>query len=80
MNLIPLSLLRAGQSAWVGEVIGSNDLVHRLQEMGFRRGAEIRMVRPGAACIICLGRQKLCFRGDEGMCVLVDRAGVAAGC
>lgn len=75
-HVIPLSLLSAGQSAWVDAVLGGGDLIQRLRELGLRDGAEIRMVRPGSPCIIRLAGQKLCLRADELMGVLV-RPGVA---
>jgi len=74
---IPLSLLAAGQVANVAEVLGLPDQVHRLQELGLRRGVLIEMVQPGSPCIIRFGGQKLCFRADELTSVLV-RLGAAA--
>ncbi len=71
-ELIPLALLRAGQTARVGQVFGPVDLVHRLREMGLRDGAEVEMVRPGSPCLIRVGGQKLGFRGDEVTRVLVS--------
>jgi Fe2+ transport system protein FeoA len=79
LDLVPLTFLRAGQSGWIGEVFGPEDLVHRLREMGLRHGAEVQMVRPGNPCIIRLGGQRLCFRAEEGTSVLVRR-GAAVAC
>lgn len=76
-DLIPLAFLRAGQTAWIGEVLGAGDLVHRLRELGLRDGAKVQMVRPGSPCIIRLDGHKLCFRPDEATSVLV-RPGAAA--
>ncbi|CAN5878760.1 hypothetical protein BH23PLA1_BH23PLA1_25000 [soil metagenome] len=76
LELVPLVLLRAGQTASVGEVLGGGDVVHRLQEMGLRLGAAVEMVRPGSPCIIRLEGQKLCVRSEEMAGVLV-RLGVA---
>jgi Fe2+ transport system protein FeoA len=70
-QLIPLSFLPAGQSAQVGEILGQPEQVHRLHELGLRGGSVIEMVQPGSPCIIRLGGQKLCFRADELMSVLV---------
>lgn len=61
----PLMLLRAGQVARVTDVIGDENLVHRLREMGLGIGSEIRMIRPGNPCIIGIGRQRLGIRCDE---------------
>jgi Fe2+ transport system protein FeoA len=70
-QLVPLSLLTAGQSATISQVLGKADHVHRLQELGFRDGTTIEMVQPGSPCIIRLGSHKLCFRPDELTSVLV---------
>ena len=74
-ELIPLTLLRPGQAARVDQVLGSGDLVHRLREMGLRRGAEIEMIRPGSPCIIRLDGHRLGIRSDELAGILVRPAG-----
>ena len=73
-QVIPLSLLRAGQAARVDVVLGGGDVVHRLRELGLRDGAEVRMLRPGCPCIIRLAGQKFCVRTDDLSCVLVRTA------
>lgn len=70
-EMVPLSLLRAGQCGRVGEVMGNVELVHRLREMGLYHGATVRMIRPGSPCIIGLDGQRLGFRGDDLARVLV---------
>jgi ferrous iron transport protein A len=72
-DLIPLSLLAAGQLAHVGQVTGRPDEIHRLEELGLRGGATVEMVQTGSPCIIRLAGQKLCFRADEMLHVLVRR-------
>ena len=72
-ELIPLNLLAPGQSAHVGHVSGHPDEIHRLEELGLRGGAAIEMVQGGSPCIIRLAGQKLCFRADELLRVLVRR-------
>lgn len=76
-EVIPLNLLVAGQLAAVSDVVGHADAVHRLEELGLRRGTEIEMVQPGSPCIIRLAGQKLCLRADQLFQVLV-RLGVTA--
>lgn len=70
-DLVPLCQLSAGATAIVAAVLGCTDHVHRLNEMGLRNGAPIEMVQPGSPCILRLGCQKLGFRADELMSVLV---------
>jgi ferrous iron transport protein A len=69
--LIPLTFLRTGQSGWVGDVVGSGGLVHRLREMGLRAGSRVQMLRSGSPCILNLDGQRLCIRSDEIAHVLV---------
>jgi ferrous iron transport protein A len=77
-EMIPLSLLRAGEAGRVGDVVGNVELVHRLREMGLYNGAKVRMIRPGSPCIIGLDGQRLGFRGDDLARVLVRVAGIAS--
>jgi ferrous iron transport protein A len=70
-DLVPLGQLSAGATAIVAAVLGCADHVHRLHEMGLRSGAPIEMVQPGSPCILRLGSQKLGFRADEVLSVLV---------
>jgi ferrous iron transport protein A len=77
-EMIPLSLLRAGEAGCVGDVVGNVELVHRLREMGLYNGAKVRMIRPGSPCIIGLDGQRLGFRGDDLARVLVRVVGIAS--
>lgn len=69
--LIPLGLLRVGQRAEVQMVVGADAHSRRLQELGFRQGVAIEVVRSGDPCIIRLENSKFCFRGSEMSSVLV---------
>ncbi len=64
-EMVPLSLLQAGESGRVGDVVGNVDLVHRLREMGLCDGATVWMIQPGSPCIIGLDGHRLCFRCDD---------------
>lgn len=68
---IPLQLLLPGQMAEVTELIGDNEQVVRLQELGLRRGQSVEMVQPGSPCIVRLEGHKLCFRDGDIFSVLV---------
>jgi Fe2+ transport system protein FeoA len=76
-DLVPLGQLATGATAVIAAVLGCADHVHRLHEMGLRHGAAIEMVQPGSPCILRLGSQKLGFRADEVLSVLV-KPGTAA--
>lgn len=71
VDLIPLHLLRAGQSAEVAQLLGAPDEVHRLEELGLRRGVVVQMLQPGTPCIICLAGHRLCFRNGDLFGVMV---------
>lgn len=75
-ELLPLPLLRPGQCALVDQVVGMGSVVHRLCEMGLRRGAEVQMIRAGRPCLVRLNGQTLGLRSEELGGVLV-RAGAA---
>ena len=70
-DLIPLSALAVGQLAQVGLLLGQPEQVQRLHEIGLRDGTSVEMVQQGSPCIIRLGGQKLCFRADDLLQVLV---------
>ena len=70
-DLVPLCHLGTGATAIIAAVLGCGDHVHRLNEMGLRHGAAIEMVQPGSPCILRLGSQKLGFRADELLSVMV---------
>lgn len=74
-DLIPLRSLRPGQLGEVGQITGDAQQVHRLEEVGLRRGVTIEMVQPGSPCIIRMAGQKWCFRHTAALNVLVRPAG-----
>jgi ferrous iron transport protein A len=76
-ELIPLNLLQAGNTAAIEQLLGRPEQVHRLEELGLRGGAQIEMLQPGSPCIIRLAGQKLCFRADDLLRVLVRPGAIA---
>ncbi|HEX3600438.1 MAG TPA: FeoA domain-containing protein [Lacipirellulaceae bacterium] len=70
-ELMPLAVLRRGQVAEVGQLVGAPEQVRRLEELGLRAGARLEMIRSGAPCIIRVDGSKLCFRDDDNSRVLV---------
>lgn len=71
-DIIPLHLLRVGQTARVDQLLGKPEQVLRLEELGLRGGVELTMLQTGSPCIIRLAGHKLCFRADEVTSVLVS--------
>lgn len=70
-EMVPINCLVAGQRAQIGLVLGQPADVHRLEEIGLRGGTDVEMIQPGSPCIIRLSGQKLCFRADDLLSVLV---------
>jgi ferrous iron transport protein A len=70
-DLMPLSVLRCGQTAEVGQLLGPAEQVRRLEELGLRAGVQLEMIRSGAPCIVRIEGSRLCFRNDESLRVLV---------
>jgi ferrous iron transport protein A len=73
--LSSLNLLDSGERARVELVVGAPEDVHRLEELGFRTGSEVEMVRAGTPCIVRLGNSQFCLRHAEVFHVLVSRNG-----
>ena len=66
-DFIPLSALRPGQIAEIGEVVGPRGHIRRLQELGLRAGALLQMIRSGSPCILRVDGSTLCFRDDGSL-------------
>jgi ferrous iron transport protein A len=76
-DLMPLTVLRRGQVAEVGQLVGAPEQVRRFEELGLRTGARLEMIRSGAPCIIRVDGSKLCFR-DDGISRVLVRARMPA--
>lgn len=70
-DLIPMRYLAVGQVAQIGQLVGQAEQVHRLEELGLRRGTTIEMVQSGSPCIIRVAGSKICFRDCDLVNVLV---------
>lgn len=69
--ILPLRLLQCGEVAQIEQVVGQDDQIHRLQELGLRSGVAVEMVQPGSPCIVRVADQKLCFREGDVFGILV---------
>ena len=69
--MIPLDALRPGEVADVCQIVGQDDQVRRLRELGICDGAQVEMVRCGSPCIVRLGSCRLCLRYERSLRVLV---------
>lgn len=71
LELVPVTSLRRGQIAEIGQLLGAPEHVRRLEELGLRIGARLEIIRNGAPCIVRIAGSKLCFREDDSLRVLV---------
>ena len=71
-QIVPLHLLQPGETGCVCDVSGEDTLIARLDEMGLRTGAHVRMVQPGQPCIVALDNQRLSLRAADDTLVLVE--------
>ncbi|HEX5102306.1 MAG TPA: FeoA family protein [Pirellulaceae bacterium] len=76
-DLLPIQLLPAGSRARIDQLLGGEDDVHRLQELGMRVGTQIEIVQSGVPCIIKVDGTRFCFRDSESLGVLVRLGEVA---
>lgn len=76
-DLVPLQLLPCGSFGWIEQLMGRAEEVHRLEELGIRKGSRVEMVQSGSPCIVKLDGGKFCFRDADVAHVLV-RLGEAA--
>lgn len=68
---ISLSELQVGQRAEISHLVGEQDHVHRLREMGIANGTVIEMFRSGNPCILKVQNSKFCLRADGALDVFV---------
>lgn len=66
-EFVPLSALRPGQVAEIGDVVGPIAHIRRLHELGLRAGAFLQMIRCGSPCILRVDGSTLCFRDDGSL-------------
>ncbi len=70
-TVLPINYLQSNECGDVVQLVGDDCQVHRLAEMGLRVGAKIRMVRPGAPCLLALDGKRLSIRLNDNVDVLV---------
>ncbi len=61
-----------GGSGRVVDFVGTDEWRHRLAELGLREGVVIKLLRHGEPCVIGIGTQRLTYRCDSSMMVLVE--------
>jgi ferrous iron transport protein A len=71
-QLLPLDLLRSGESAVVADIYGDPTWVGRMAELGLREGSRIEMIQSGSPCMLNIAGCKLCIRGDSTSCIMVS--------
>ena len=56
--------LKRGQSGLIEELVGCPTEINRLNLMGVRPGATVKMVKPGSICIVKVNHSLICYRGN----------------
>lgn len=70
-TILPIDLMQADEEANIVELCGDECQVHRLAEMGLCVGACVRMVKPGAPCLLALEGKRLSVRLGSDIDVMV---------
>lgn len=70
--LLPLDMLRRGETAEISEVTGDAQTVRRMAEMGIRTGCRVEMIQDGSPCLLDVGGCRLCLRADALAQVMVS--------
>lgn len=71
----PLSELQPGEEAVVAQVLATGKIRHRLLEMGFIRGARLKVEKlapMGDPMELVIKGYHLSLRREEGQCILVE--------
>lgn len=69
---IPLNMVQPGSVVRISQVVGGQDDVKRMAEMGLQTGTEVEMLQCGSPCIVRVGQCKLCFRQSDVLNILVS--------
>jgi Fe2+ transport system protein FeoA len=64
-------MVSSGQAVEVVDLEGDPGWIGRVQELGIRIGASLRVLRPGSPCMLQVGDNRFCLRCSSGSCVLV---------
>jgi ferrous iron transport protein A len=64
-------MLQRGRRAQIAEIVGGEEQVQRIKELGLQPGVTLEMIRPGSPCIVRMQGHTLCIRGNELLNVLV---------
>lgn len=74
-TLLPLELLRRGESAVVADICGEPGWRGRMEAIGLRVGSRVRVVQPGSPCLLQIDGCRLCVRGECQLQILVRPVG-----
>jgi ferrous iron transport protein A len=74
---IPLAALATDEEAQIAAIEGEASMRQRLEEMGLRTGAVIRMMRSRPPHIIALNGRRLCLRTNAELQVWVETVSAA---
>jgi ferrous iron transport protein A len=69
--LLPLDMLKAGETAEIAFVSGAPAWVGRMAEMGVREGCKLEVLQSGSTCLLKISNCKLCIRHCDESQILV---------
>jgi len=67
-----MDFLREQESGVISEMVGCEQQIHRLKELGLFEGVRITIVKCGEPCLIAIQDQRLSLRLDPSLIILVD--------
>jgi Fe2+ transport system protein FeoA len=68
-----LQALRAGESGTVNRIAAEQATAKRLADMGFVRGAHVKVLRPGRPCLVRIGPTCVGLGVALQKCILLTR-------
>ena len=71
---IPLRLSRPGVCVQISSIVGGDDQVRRLHELGLRLGDSLTVLQAGSPCLVKHDRVKLSFRDGDSDTIFVREA------
>lgn len=71
LQLVPLQLVRAGQSGEIVDIQGEPKLVAQLAERGLRKGLRLEVLRDGDPAVCRIDNTRLSLRADGRIVVLI---------
>lgn len=73
-ELVPLAFARTGSCVEIRRILGGEEQVRRLHELGLSQGNSVTVLTSGTPCLLRVGNTKLSFREGDTATILVREA------